>query len=556
MISVILIWTYILITTVGLGLILLKLAERFLGLRNFGIMQVILAGLVGATVYAGYVSIFMGVGLVANILMIVLIILGCILLKIRINDVARLYKDLSKTRLIVSIVLALIMAYGASHGIMHYDTALYHAQAIHWIEDYGVVPGLGNLHCRLGYNSAAFPVTALYSMAFIGGRSYHVVSGFCALLLAWECMGIASNIRNKCITTSLFARFMGIYYLLMIYDEMVSPASDYYMVTLAFIFFIRLLDMLEVDEEISYARFALLAFLACMILTIKLSGGLLILIAIIPAIAYVRNKEWGRLIGSVITSVIIVIPYLIRNVIISGWLLYPSTALDVFKVDWKIPYDLASYDYKEIQVYGRGFTDVSRYEESILVWFADWFKMQSALDRLFVCVAIVGVGYFVVKCLYYGFTLALRKREHKVGLELFVEALIILCFIFWLTTSPLMRYGCLYVYLVDAIVWGRLIADLSRNKLVARGVWSVLALVLLYKGAMFGREVSAGATTQYLIKQQDYTNYEVNSYEVDGVTIYMPVEGDQTGYDAFPSSPWQMDITLRGSDLSEGFRFK
>lgn len=27
-----------------------------------------------------------------------------------------------------------------------YDTGLYHAQAIRWIEDYGVVPGLGNLH--------------------------------------------------------------------------------------------------------------------------------------------------------------------------------------------------------------------------------------------------------------------------------------------------------------------------------------------------------------------------------------------------------------------------
>lgn len=45
-----------------------------------------------------------------------------------------------------------------------YDTGLYHAQAIRWIEDYGVVPGLGNLHMRLAYNSAFMSLQALFSL--------------------------------------------------------------------------------------------------------------------------------------------------------------------------------------------------------------------------------------------------------------------------------------------------------------------------------------------------------------------------------------------------------
>ena len=44
---------------------------------------------------------------------------------------------------------------------MHVDTGLYHAQAIRWIEEYGVVCGLGNLHSRFAYNSAAFALCAL-----------------------------------------------------------------------------------------------------------------------------------------------------------------------------------------------------------------------------------------------------------------------------------------------------------------------------------------------------------------------------------------------------------
>ena len=44
--------------------------------------------------------------------------------------------------------LFLIWIYFTSKGIMHYDSDLYHAQSIRWIEEYGVVKGLGNLQVR------------------------------------------------------------------------------------------------------------------------------------------------------------------------------------------------------------------------------------------------------------------------------------------------------------------------------------------------------------------------------------------------------------------------
>ena len=77
---------------------------------------------------------------------------------------------------------------------MHVDTGLYHAQAIRWIEEYGVVPGLGNLHSRFAYNSAAFPLCAVYSMRWLGGSLFpegiHAVQGFLALLVGIQCSGI------------------------------------------------------------------------------------------------------------------------------------------------------------------------------------------------------------------------------------------------------------------------------------------------------------------------------------------------------------------------------
>ncbi|MDE7231701.1 MAG: hypothetical protein K2N37_01295, partial [Lachnospiraceae bacterium] len=62
-----------------------------------------------------------------------------------------------------------------------YDTGLYHAQAIRWIEDYGVVPGLGNLHMRLAYNSAFMSLQALFSLGWLLGQSLHTLNGFFCL---------------------------------------------------------------------------------------------------------------------------------------------------------------------------------------------------------------------------------------------------------------------------------------------------------------------------------------------------------------------------------------
>ena len=99
--------------------------------------------------------------------------------------------------------------------------------------------GLGNLHCRLAYNSSSFALSALYSMAFLGGQSYHCAAGWLAFVLAVICLKVLDSLRVGRLRVSDFARVMGIYYLVIIFDEMISPASDYFMVLLAFYIVIR-----------------------------------------------------------------------------------------------------------------------------------------------------------------------------------------------------------------------------------------------------------------------------------------------------------------------------
>lgn len=74
---------------------------------------------------------------------------------------------------------AVMTAYFASRGLQHTDTGIYHAQAIRWYEEYGLVKGLGNLQQHFAYNSAYLAYAAAFSMKWLVGQSLHGTNGFC-----------------------------------------------------------------------------------------------------------------------------------------------------------------------------------------------------------------------------------------------------------------------------------------------------------------------------------------------------------------------------------------
>lgn len=602
MLSVILIWIYMFFTTFLIGYGILGAVTRFIPYRIRHLDSYLVCGLVGVTVYAQLVSLVGRVGLTANLaLCMVCLVIACgfrcqvgSMLRETWNNI-RENQAGERGRMLGMLFLFLLFAYGTSRGIIHYDTGLYHAQSIRWLEEYGVVKGLGNLHCRLAYNSSSFALSALYSMVFLGGQSYHCGAGWLALLLAKVCMEIVGSLRNGRLRTSDFARVMGIYYLVIIFDEMVSPASDYFMVLTAFYIVIRWLDLAEseVGEVLPYA---LLCVLGVFLMTVKLSAALILLLVVYPACRLLREKRWKEIAIYLSMGIVTALPFFIRNVLLSGWLVYPFTQIDLFDVAWKIPKGMADYDAREIQVWGRGYTDVTRYNISMKEWLPDWFRSLAGSDRLLVIAAAMSVCVLMVYGI--GMLCGLWRRRWSV---LVAQATVVCSFIFWLCTSPLIRYGCVYVYLTPAVVLGGvydavLSAGQSRtwNSADCRNVkgnmedgigvkteddikakpedsrkrdasetlgMKVLrmlgvvgvSILIIYKSVALGREITGFYVNDYWLAQKDYENYEVQSYEINGVVIYYPVNGDQAGYDAFPSAPAKTEVEFLGEGIEDGF---
>ena len=130
-------------------------------------------------------------------------------------------------------------------------------------------------------------------------------------------------------------------------------------------------------------------------------------------------------------------------------------------------------------------------------------------------------------------------------------------------SAPLIRYGIVYVWLLPAVILGRTFI-LAYNRLfedeVKDTVVKVLVIVFLawfiYKCAIVALEDNRHFNPEYLLRQQDYGSYEVDTFKMGDETFYYPVSGDQVGYDPFPSATHDItgEVELIGREIKEGFK--
>ena len=143
-----------------------------------------------------------------------------------------------------------------------------------------------------------------------------------------------------------------------------------------------------------------------------------------------------------------------------------------------------------------------------------------------------------------------------------MSATLIGCLLFWFLSAPLIRYGIVYVWLVPAVIMGRLvivvynrIGDKIKN-VVLKGIVAMFAIWILYKGVFLVVEDYRRFNPIYIVKQQDYGEYATKSFTMGGETIYYPAEGDQIGYHPFPAATHDItgETELMGKEITDGFK--
>ena len=550
MLSIGLNWLYLLLTVFCTGCGIAYWIEKRLHYHIKGMDAILMAGLMAVTVYAEIFSLFYKVGMAANVIL--LLVCGAVICLLHGQMFRRLtdwWRETSASKKVLLLVLFLLWAYFSSRGYMAYDSDLYHAQSIRWIEEYGVVPGLGNLHERFAYNSAAFAVNALYSMKWLTGRSLHTVSGFFALLLSGTVLELGRTWREKKLRLADYAMIGAVYYLVTIWDEVTAPSSDYLIMGTLFFIIIKWLQCLEHGSRAvgsGLVPYALLCVAGVYALTLKLTAGLILLLVIKPAVGLIREKRWREILLYLGMGLLVCIPWMARTVVISGWLLYPFPALDLFSVDWKMPAGPIAVDAAQIKTWGRALYNASLVDMPMHEWFPGWFSTAlSGMDKLLILGDLACIPLFAG---YVIFSIIKKKKEN--GDIILVLATVVSSYAFWQYSAPILRYGYAYVLLLDALMAGVFLQKLCRQQIL----YILVCLYGGYKLVMMGGYIRTNYLVDAYIWQQDYGSYELTSYELDGITFYRPVTGDRTGYDYFPAAPTQPEIGLRGEGLEDGFR--
>ena len=534
------------------GILFAGLCRRLLRYEIRSASAVPVSGVAFLTVYAGIWSLFHAVDITAFIFITLACIIICIVL--RHEMILRIKSMLASKSLCLTMILLFAVFVVISAAEPHdWDTYLYHAQNVRWIETYRVVPGLANLHKRFGYNSALMPLHALMSLSFTG-HPLHIVNGFTAMVVLGTAFSrIGQMIEESSCRRSLLLWISAVLYFIYSIDSISSLGTDIApMMILIYIFGIWC-DLADAGEQRSEA-YGLLALLGVCAVTVKLSVATVALLPVYVLIMLVKDKRFGSSLIFTIMSLVTVTPFFIRNVITSGYLLYPMERIDVFDVDWKVPAEVSYWDRAEIVMFGRLLRGYEL-EDTIGIPFGTWFQhWASKIDQLprvlLILCAIFGVlaVIYAVKCI---------RSKNNTG-DVFIMIAAMSGLIYWLLSAPLMRYGFATILIALSVVSGTVIKDMSGSKGLTRMALFLTLIVFIL--------IPVKVNTDYIYEVEGliwpvpYLQHECSEEIMVDPTgnehvVYVPTEDVVGGYDLFPETPYYSDryVRMRGESLQDGF---
>ena len=263
-------------------------------------------------------------------------------------------KSLKPHQLFLICIFTLGFLVFVSYLSINPDSILYHYQNIHLNETYKVIPGIANIEDRFGFNSNYLLISSIFSFRFLFGESLYPLQSFLFVYLGiW--LFIQSIIQRKILYT--FTIILLLFILLT--NLGISNTSTDIIPTL--ITFCYVLSLIISKDRKNNTLFVFIVPIA--LITYKLSMAPLCLISLVLLIRLIKKRQISKIIPLLSFSFLILLLWCTRNVIISGYLVYPLNSIDIFSFDWKVPkevsilQDMYIHDWSRIVQYNN-FSDL------------------------------------------------------------------------------------------------------------------------------------------------------------------------------------------------------
>lgn len=333
-----------------------------------------------------------------------------------------LYNFTSKEIIIYLIISVVFITYCLWQPDV-YDSLHYHYQNIRWNEEFAIVPGLANIEDRFGFNSNILLLQSIYTLRFLFNKDIYTLNQLFVLLIFIWLIRQWIRSRYRMMETLFLSGFVISSLLSIIFinntsTDILPNTIIYYLISRFCIF------------GFDWKNSKLLLFTTpFLLITFKLSFAIFGIVSLCIFIYLIKEKKIKSTLFLSVTSAIILICWLIRNIIISGYLVYPLYQIDLFDVDWKLPIDAAQSQLEYIEIVGKQFFKVQAIE-----------LMQTYRDP-----QLVDFGIFILySSLYITTPIAIykyiKKRKEIPASFIVVIACLVATVISWFFSGPDFRF--------------------------------------------------------------------------------------------------------------------
>lgn len=520
---------------------------------------VCLTGLAALTVVAASLSLFMPLGGWEAQLIVILPGILFILQRNRhlfITELKKSILKLSPVVLFLLIACCLLTLFMSSWKVNHPDTVYYHAQIIQWIEKYKAVPGIVHLHVRYGLQGLWFVSSAILGFRFTGAEGITTLN---FTVLVWFFLFVVYNIQ-----LSFFEKFKTkqlLFWLALLGISIVSYTQVRLTATSASPDFIAALYiwlvfylLLKIDPYNGSALHkVIIIFLSVFAITIKLSAAPVIIITLFLLYQLLRLKKTKAVLVAWLFIVATTTPFITRNVISSGYVIFPSVIPDITTVDWKFSNELTVVVKDYITAYARGIRDGSRKEiqsqaatKSIREWLPLWWRYQSPADKILLLLTALFLLGALIKT-----KKILRSDEYiKVATICSVTGLL-----FWFIQAPDPRFGFGFIITLPAIVLLKLYSFSfiipQRAAILTTMLGGIfISIYIIYRSINF-------FSPRQLLLPEGLITAPYTTIECDGANFNVPEKGNPCGDTQIPCTYHHCDVfKLRGDKITDGFSAK
>lgn len=379
-------WIYIGFTSITIGFS----TDKILQLKNKNVVIYTILGLFTTTFLTTVWAVFGRINIEFHLFFFLLNAALFLYLKKEIKIVfLHFFKELAslKTNLkiILSTITVLILAQCASIPYI-IDNESYYIQTIKWINEYGFVKGLANLHFFLAQTSGWHILQSAFNFSFLYDK-FNDISGFCLLLgNLFSILKLNDYFNNK----KLPYLIIGLLPLanVFFFQFISSPSPDIPIYIFSFIIFFY---FIQNYKNLDSKSFNLILILVLFSLFIKTTA---IALVVIPLFLLIKNfkKIRAELFKPILISTIVLVLFMIKNTIISGYPFFPIIQFYFFETDYKIPSAIAKLYYQETKLYGYFLTNEQYDKMAVFELFLQWFtlpKLHGLFNKWSVILVII-----------------------------------------------------------------------------------------------------------------------------------------------------------------------